>query len=112
MKIYISGPITGQDYRETLALFSEAEKHIAEAGHEPVNPLRNGLPTGASYEEHLLADFKMLLGSDAILLLFGWRQSKGCRMENNIAMNMGKVIFTSFGSLRSVDTKTIQKSNI
>lgn len=112
MKIYISGPISGQDYRDTQALFAEAEKHIAEAGHEPVNPFRNGVPTGASYEEHLLADFRMLLDSDAILLLYGWRQSKGCRMENNIAMNMGKVIFTSFGSLRSVDIKSSQKSNI
>lgn len=36
MRIYISGPITGQkDYKETFAL---AADRIEEAGHEPVNP--------------------------------------------------------------------------
>lgn len=102
MKIYISGPISGQAPTETNRAFDDAERLIAEAGHTPVSPLRNGQPPHSTYEQHLAADFAMLLGCDAILLLYGWRGSRGCRMEYSIASNMGKTIFTSFAGLSHV----------
>lgn len=100
MKIYISGPISGQDFTEVQKAFAEAEQAIIAAGHTPVSPLRNGLPAGSAYEDHLVENIRLLLASDAIMLLYGWRGAKGCRIENNIAMNMGKIVFTSFASLR------------
>lgn len=100
MKIYISGPISGQDFTEVQKAFADAERIIREAGHTPVSPFNNGLPPGSPYEDHLVEDIRLLLASDAIMLLYGWRGSKGSRIENNIAMNMGKIVFTSFGSLR------------
>lgn len=102
MKIYISGPITGQDKQEVGRAFAEAKRLITEAGHTPICPLDNGLPPDSSYEAHILEDFRLLLASDAIMLLYGWRASKGCRMENCIAINMGKIVFTSFAALRHV----------
>lgn len=108
MRIYISGPITGQDKEAVGRAFAEAKRVIAEAGHTPVSPTDNGLPASAAYEEHLLADFGLLLSCDAIMLLYGWRGSKGCRMENCIASNMGKIIFTSFRSLASVDARGLR----
>ena len=102
MKIYISGPISGQDELEVSRAFALAKKLVTEAGHTPVSPLDNGLPRTASYQQHLLEDFRLLLDADAILLLYGWRGSKGCRMENSIATNMGKIVFSSFAALRHV----------
>lgn len=102
MKIYISGPITGQNKEEVSRAFEEAKRVITEAGHTPVSPLENGLPHDSSYEDHLVADFRMLLHCDAIMLLYGWSRSKGCRMENYIAVNMGKVIFSNFACLKHV----------
>lgn len=102
MKIYISGPMSGKRQMDVQDAFLEAEKVIREAGHTPMNPLDNGMPEGSSYEEHMLADFKMLFDSDAILLLFGWRGSRGCRMESAIATNMGKVVFTNLASVKAL----------
>lgn len=102
MNIYISGPISGHPRTQTSHVFGEAERLIAEAGHTPVSPLDNGLPPHSTYEQHLAADFAMLLGCDAILLLYGWQGSRGCRMEYSIASNMGKTIFTSFAGLSHV----------
>lgn len=107
MKIYISGPISGQNKIEVSKAFADAKRAITDAGHTPVCPLDNGLPASASYEEHLLADFALLMGCEAIMLLYGWQLSRGCRMENFIASNMGKIIFTNFASLRHVSTSTL-----
>ncbi len=104
MKIYISGPITGQNKEGVTRAFEEAKRFISEAGHTPVNPLENGLPASASYEQHLVRDFENLLGCDAVIMLYGWNKSKGCRMEHCIAVNMGKIIFTNFSSLKHVRT--------
>ena len=105
MKIYISGPITGQNKEEVSRAFEEAKRFISEAGHTPVCPLENGMPETATYEQHILRDFQLLLDCEAVLLLYGWNKSKGCRMENYIAVNMGKIIFTNFSSLKHVRTQ-------
>ena len=102
MKIYISGPITGHDKQEVSRAFAEAKRLIIDAGHTPVNPLENGLPETATYEMHLLKDFQMMLECDAIILLYGWSRSKGCRMENYIAVNMGLTVITSFAGLKRI----------
>lgn len=102
MNIYISGPISGAPIDQRRREFEAAERQIEAAGHTPVSPLRNGLPPHSTYEQHLVADFAMLLGCDAILLLYGWRGSRGCRIEHSIASNMGKTIFTSFAGLSHV----------
>lgn len=71
MKVYISGPITGLPREETERAFAEAEAMIREKGHEPVNPLRNGLPASALWHEHMRADIRQLLDCEAIFMLDG-----------------------------------------
>lgn len=89
MKVYISGKITGLDYEEAVKLFSQAEDYLLSIGMEPVNPLKNGLPISASWVNHMVRDIEMLMGCEAIYLLTNWFESRGARIERNIAVEMG-----------------------
>lgn len=85
MKVYISGPITGLPYEEVEKAFNEAEIRLQEQGYEVVNPLNNGLPTNATWNEHMRVDLKLLLDCDAIYLLKGYQKSKGAMIEYDLA---------------------------
>ena len=61
-KIYISGQITGLPYEEVKAKFKEAEDTLHAQGYKTVNPLKNGIPTQASWEIHIAMDIILLLG--------------------------------------------------
>lgn len=81
MKVYISGPISGLPTEEVERAFGEAEAAILACGHEPVNPLRNGLPESADWHEHMRADLRLLLECDAIYMIGEWWNSRGARLE-------------------------------
>lgn len=80
-RIYISGPITGFPIEEVARRFSRIEKALSLAGFDPINPLNNGLPTDASYNEHMLRDLDLLAECKSIYMLKGWENSKGARIE-------------------------------
>lgn len=84
-RIYISGPITGIDPEVCRNRFEAAEKRLIARGYTPVNPLKNGLPDDAPYDDHMRRDLEMLAECDAIYMLDGWEKSKGCRIEFNVA---------------------------
>ena len=89
MRVYISGKISGLHADEVEAKFAQAAAQIRAFGHEPVNPINNGLGAEASWNEHLAADIALLLGCDAIYLLGDWAESKGARIEAHIAQECG-----------------------
>lgn len=94
MKIYISGAISGIHIQVVTDRFKKAETEIAAKGHEPVNPLNNGLDKKDSWLNHMRADIKMLLDCDAIYMMAGWPDSRGAIIEKQLAENLGlKVIF-------------------
>lgn len=80
MKIYISGPITGLPYGNIHA-FMDAENALIAAGHEPVNPHRNGLPPDATWEQHMCVDIALLHTCEGVAVLPGCDRSRGCKME-------------------------------
>ncbi len=86
MKVYISGKISGLPLDEVREKFAHAERQIEAFGHTPVNPLKNGLPTDAEWEEQMLASIKLLFGCDVIYILPDWVDSMGARIEQNIAV--------------------------
>lgn len=92
-KIYISAPISGYDYEERKLLFSNTEAILVRYGYTVANPMCNGLPATASTQEHLRADFKMLLECDAIVFLKGWERSAGCQSEFHVANSTGMEMF-------------------
>ena len=92
MKICISGKISGLPIEEVKEKFSKAGKYLSTFGYEVVNPLDNGLPEGATWEEHMLADIAMLFQCEAIYMLPDWSDSKGAMIEKHIAQVQGKGI--------------------
>ena len=105
MKIYISGPITGTEgYME---IFARAEEKLHAEGYIVVNPARINaqLPKHAtSHEEYMRVSLVLLEMCDAVLMLKGWRESRGCRMELEYACEHGITITFEGGKDGKVET--------
>ena len=98
MKIYISGPITGTtDYMER---FEQAEKLLKRLGYEVMNPAKvnSNMPEGTTHEEYMKMSYAMLSMCELMMLLPGWENSKGCRMEIEHAIKQGiSITFAEVG---------------
>lgn len=92
MRVYISLPITGKDINEQKAHAEGVARLLEKAGHTPVSPFGNGLDAGASYEEHMREDTKMMLGCDAVYMCEGWHLSPGCTFEREVAVRCGLTV--------------------
>lgn len=87
-KVYISGPITGIDFGNRFA-FSCARSALELCGHEVVDPSEVQLDDEASWADYMKADLKLLLDCDFIYMLEGWENSRGARLERELAENLG-----------------------
>ena len=86
-KVYIAGPITGvEDYENN---FNKAAAAIRWAGAEPLNPISEGLVEDWAYKDYIDRGLKMLMEADAVLLLDGWRNSPGAKLESYYAKICG-----------------------
>ena len=85
-KIYISGPITGFNFDERKCFFSQMAELAKSNGFTPVNPFDNGIAPDADYADHMVADIKMLIECQAILMLPDWDLSYGAKLELNVAV--------------------------
>lgn len=88
MRIYISGPITGRtDYKKR---FAEAEQLLNAAGYVVINPAKvNAQLPEVSQKDYMKTSLAMLDMSDAIFMLQGWQESKGCAIEFEYAYEHG-----------------------
>ena len=95
MKVYISLPITGRDIERVRVDIDYVASRLREQGHEPVSPLEiNADNLDAPYAELLGNDIRALLDCKAIVLLDGWKNSKGCRLEKEAATIYGLELYT------------------
>lgn len=88
MRVYISGPITGiRDYRKA---FDDAEKKLTEKGYTAVNPakLADILPeTTTTWNEYMVISMALLNLCEGILMLPGWEESAGAKIERSEAIH-------------------------
>jgi len=95
-KVYISGPIKHKNFTEVRHTFDRAESLIKTyTTLEPINPLNNGIKQiegDTNWQEHMREDIKNLCSCDYIMFLPGWTESKGCRLELDIAASIGTEI--------------------
>lgn len=98
MKYYLAGPMTGiKDYNfpefDRVARKLRAQGNLVlsphEINHGEDEQTRGSLP----YWEYIKAGLKALLECDAIVLLDGWRSSRGARLELDIADETGMRVF-------------------
>lgn len=92
MKIYyISGRISGDEHN-AKELFRKAKEFLQQLGYGVVNPFDNGLHSDSSWERHLAVDIINMLECDGLMQLEGWQQSRGARLEHEIASIKGMEI--------------------
>ena len=101
-RIYISGPMTGIEPREYRRRFREAEAILRRHGYGCINPCRVWpcrfpwlyrlmnvlLGRRLTYAVILAYDLILLMTrADGIVMLPGWRASRGAQIENYVAMH-------------------------
>lgn len=76
--------------------FEQTEKLIRLAGHTPVNPCKI-LPYDPehTWRDYMAEDIKALLYCDAIFMLDNWTNSKGAKIEHDIAQGLGLSVYYS-----------------
>lgn len=80
MKIYISGPMTGQpDFNRPA--FNAKAAELRALGHEVVNPAELPEIPGWEWVDYLKRDIPLLLECEGIYQLPGWVGSKGAQLE-------------------------------
>lgn len=84
MKLYIAGPMTGLPDFNTPA-FNEAARELEAQGYEVVNPADNSGDTTQPYEYYLKLGLRQLLECEALAVLPGWWDSRGARLEAEVA---------------------------
>lgn len=81
-KVYIAGKITGDpDYR---AKFHHVEKQLTKKGYIVMNPAI--LPEGFEWAQYMKITLAMMEACDTIFLMKGWEESRGAKIELNLAM--------------------------
>lgn len=92
MRIYISGPITGNAAAE--AQFERAAAAIEDSGHTYINPMKlSEVMPGISWSQSMTLDFTMISWADAICFLEGWESSRGSVQERNAAKVYGIPVY-------------------
>jgi hypothetical protein len=98
MRIYISGPVTGtEDY---MARFQAAEHKLEEKGYTVINPAKVNaeLPDTLAHNEYMVVSLAMMELCDAVYMMDGWQESKGCSIEFEHAFNNGLAIVFEYGN--------------
>lgn len=107
-RIYISGAIAHHDISERMRAFLRAAEYIKAQGGTPVNPFDNGVPVNADWREHMRADIHVLTDCDGILMLRGWEQSKGAKLEFDVATSCGLEVWYQYRSPAALHWRAIQ----
>lgn len=97
-KIYISGQITGLPIEQAMMNFAKAETYLMHKGFDVINPMSlpeheaiTKLPLSESerWRLHMKVDIKALMGCTEIFMLQNWGNSKGAKIERDIAIALG-----------------------
>ena len=98
--MFLSGPMTGiEDYN--FPLFDRVAKELEDKGVEVVNPARicrkfkreSVLSSKEVFNKMIDEQQVAEMECNAILLLPGWENSKGVRLELKTALNLGLEIY-------------------
>ena len=92
-RVYISGAISGHDIEDRKCAFKKCAESFKRKGFKSVSFLDNGLSQDASYEAHMRADIALMLTCDSVYMMEGWQNSRGAKMEHDVAEICGLEIF-------------------
>lgn len=87
-RVYVSGPMTGLPDCNYPA-FNEVSALLRRLGFEVENPAENERPACGSWLGYMRLSLIQIARSDRIFMLRGWEDSKGARLERDIAIGLG-----------------------
>lgn len=89
-RVYLAGPMTGLPDHNFPA-FHAAAAVLRARGHDVVNPAEvNAANVGKwTWEQFMRVDIGLLVTCDSVVLLPGWKASKGATLEHQIAAALG-----------------------
>src|SRR5215469_16538110 len=88
-KCYIAGKVTGLSEQEYRSKFRNAEIAVTVLGYEPINPVEmdhDHDKTWLSYMREALTQFMVC---DLLYVLPDWEDSRGARIEVQLAKDLG-----------------------
>jgi hypothetical protein len=93
-RFYLSGPMSGYpgfnaDAFQAATDVLRARGYIVASPHESLV----GSDTDAAWNVAVRSDLAVMLACDAVILLKGWPQSKGARLELQTALGLGMPVF-------------------
>lgn len=88
-RLYIAGPMSGKK-DHNFGAFDEAAVALRKAGYEVVSPAETaralpGAPGSLPYEVYARESLRAMLDCTDLVLLNGWRGSRGAMNELNVA---------------------------
>lgn len=87
-RIYVAGPMTGlPDFN--FPAFHDAAARLRALGYEVENPAENPEPPCKSWLGYMRMAVAQVARVDAIVLLPGWEQSRGAKVEYALAVGLG-----------------------
>lgn len=93
-KVYVSIPISGEDYNGQRDHASAVAKELERQGYSTITPFNIVKSVTTPYNEAMGKCVTELLECDAIYLCKGWQNSKGCSSELHIALVYGLSVMT------------------
>lgn len=98
MSVYIAGPMTGHPQHNYPA-FAYVVTVLRAKGIEAHSPHEiDGSSTDRTWDWYMREALKMMLGCDELVLLPGWRESKGACLERHVAEALGILVTEWAGS--------------
>lgn len=92
-RIYITGPMTGIKDANYPA-FHAAAATLRAHGFEVENPAENPAPACRSWLAYMRMAVVQVAKVDGLILLPGWEQSRGARVEFGLAVGLGLSVMT------------------
>lgn len=91
-KCYIAGKVTGLPEEVYQANFRRAEISVTILGYEPVNPIALPHDHDGEWSDYMREAITEMLSCGALYALRDWEDSRGARIEIQLAKDLGMPI--------------------
>jgi hypothetical protein len=103
IRLYLSGPISLGDtlddraIEQNVAAFHDAARRLRDAGYHVANPceITEHLALDEPWEAFMRLDLAAMLECQGVALLPSWQHSRGARLEQHLALELGLDVRTA-----------------